>query len=69
MLFGIWSDRLLMAVTPYADQMRFSATRGPTVTSRTAINIFEGRHSNNTIKKRESWVFPSFPGFLLPNDR
>jgi hypothetical protein len=37
-LFEIWRGRLLMAVTPYADQMRSSATRGPTVTSRTVIN-------------------------------
>jgi hypothetical protein len=39
-LFGIWSGRLLMAVTPYANQMRSSGTttvQGLHTTSRTHI--------------------------------
>jgi hypothetical protein len=32
-----------------------AATRGPTVTSRIAINILKGRHSNKIIKNGKVW--------------
>jgi hypothetical protein len=46
-----------------------AVTRGLIVTSWTAINTLKSRHSNKVIKKGKVGFFPSFPGFLLVNNR